>query len=51
MPVTYDLAARFAQTSGLLYFVALFAGVALYAVWPRNPGRSDAAARPPLAEE
>ena len=51
MPVTYDLAARFAQTSGLLYFVALFAGVALYALWPRNQGRFDAAARLPLDEE
>ncbi|KMO13445.1 cytochrome C oxidase [Methylobacterium indicum] len=49
--MTYDLAARFAQTSGLLYFVALFAGVALYAVWPRNQGRFDAAARLPLDEE
>ncbi|BAQ48626.1 MULTISPECIES: cbb3-type cytochrome c oxidase subunit 3 [Methylobacterium] len=49
--MTYDLAARFAQTSGLLYFVALFAGVGLYALWPRNQGRFDAAARLPLDEE
>ena len=49
--MTYDLASRFAQTSGLLYFVALFAGVGLYALWPRTPGRFDAAARLPLDEE
>ncbi|ACL57098.1 cbb3-type cytochrome c oxidase subunit 3 [Methylobacterium nodulans] len=49
--MSYDLAARFAQTSGLLYFVGLFAGALLYALWPRHQGRFDAAARLPLDEE
>ncbi|ACA17677.1 Cbb3-type cytochrome oxidase component [Methylobacterium sp. 4-46] len=49
--MTYDIASRFAQTSGLLYFVGLFAGVTLYALWPRNRARFDAAARLPLDEE
>ena len=49
--MTYDLASRVAQKIGLLYFVALFAGVGLYALWPRNRGRFDAAARLPLDEE
>ena len=49
--MTYETAAGFAQTSGLIYFVLMFAGAALYALWPRNKGRFDAAARLPLSEE
>jgi cytochrome c oxidase cbb3-type subunit 4 len=50
-PLTYERAAAFAQTSGLLYFVGVFVAVALYAFWPRNRARFDAAARLPLTEE
>ena len=39
--MTYESAAAFAQTSGLLYFVGMFAAVALYAFWPRNRARFD----------
>ncbi len=49
--MTYQFLAGFAQTGGLLYFVALFLGVALYAFWPRNRPRFDEAARIPLRED
>jgi cytochrome c oxidase cbb3-type subunit 4 len=49
--MTYEHAAAFAQTSGLVYFVGIFAGVCLYAFWPRNRVRFDAAAHLPLIED
>jgi cytochrome c oxidase cbb3-type subunit 4 len=49
--MTYQLLAGFAQTGGLLYFVAMFAAAALYAFWPRNRSRFDEAARIPLSED
>ena len=32
----YETAASFAQTWGLVYFVLIFLGVLVYALWPRN---------------
>ena len=49
--MSYQMLAGFAQTGGLLYFVGMFAGVALYAFWPRNRSRFDEAARMPLSED
>ncbi|MGH1571724.1 cbb3-type cytochrome c oxidase subunit 3 [Methylobacterium sp. P31] len=49
--MTYESAAAFAQTSGLLYFVGIFTAVAVYAFWPRNRARFDAAAHLPLSED
>jgi len=49
--MTYQVLAAFAQTGGLLYFIALFLGVGLYAFWPRNRSRFDAAAHMPLSED
>ena len=49
--MTYENASAFAQTSGLLYFVAIFMAVAVYAFWPRNRARFDAAAHLPLNED
>lgn len=49
--MTYAALAQFAQTWGTLYFIALFAGVLVYALRPRNKARFDAAARLPLEEE
>ncbi|CAA2160077.1 hypothetical protein MBRA_05243 [Methylobacterium brachiatum] len=49
--MTYESASAFAQTSGLLYFVGIFAAVCLYALWPRNRARFDAAAQLPLSED
>lgn len=49
--MTYESASAFAQTSGLLYFVGIFTAVCLYALWPRNRSRFDAAAHLPLIED
>lgn len=49
--MTYENASAFAQTSGLLYFFGIFLAVILYAFWPRNRSRFDAAAHLPLIED
>jgi cytochrome c oxidase cbb3-type subunit 4 len=49
--MTYQVVAEFAQTGGLVYFVLMFLGAALYALWPRNRARFDHAARMPLSED
>ena len=46
----YETLSSFAQTGGLVYFVALFAGALTYAFWPRNQATFDAAATAPLNE-
>lgn len=51
MPETYKLAAEFAQTWGLAYFVMVFAIVLIYALWPSSKERFDTAARLPLRED
>ncbi len=51
MNETYRMLAEFAQTWGLLYFVAIFAGVLVYALAPSRRDRFDAAARLPLQED
>ncbi|MFN3855193.1 cbb3-type cytochrome c oxidase subunit 3 [Phreatobacter sp.] len=48
---TYSTLASFAQTAGLLYFIAMFLAVAVYAFWPRNKARFDDAAQIPLRED
>ncbi|MGE0232759.1 MAG: cbb3-type cytochrome c oxidase subunit 3 [Flavobacteriaceae bacterium] len=49
--MTYTALAHFAQTWGLLYFVLIFAGVLVYALWPANRRRFDDAAYIPLRED
>lgn len=51
MAETYRLLATFAQTWGLLYFVALFLGVLIYALKPSRRGEFERAARLPLTED
>ena len=51
MPTTYSAFAQFAQTWGLLYFVAAFLGVLVYAFWPSRKEKFDEAARMPLRED
>ena len=51
MPATYKMLAAFAQTWGLLYFVAVFAAVLVYALWPSRQRQFDEAARMPLRED
>ena len=51
MDATYRAAAEFAQTWGLVYFVAIFVAVLLYALWPSRQQQFDDAARIPLQED
>jgi cytochrome c oxidase cbb3-type subunit IV len=48
---TYQLLAGFAQTWGLVYFVAVFLAVLAYALSPSQKSRFDTAARMPLQED
>jgi cytochrome c oxidase cbb3-type subunit 4 len=48
---TYTSLAAFAQSFGVLYFMAIFAGVLAYAMWPKNGRRFDDAAHLPLRED
>jgi cytochrome c oxidase cbb3-type subunit 4 len=47
----YEKVAEFASTYGLIYFMILFAGVLVYAFWPKNKEKFDEAARRPLEED
>ena len=53
MDPTYKAVAEFAQTWGLVYFIAIFAVVLVYALWPsrKQQKRFDDAARIPLKED
>ncbi|HIK64689.1 MAG TPA: cbb3-type cytochrome c oxidase subunit 3 [Henriciella marina] len=46
----YEKLSRFAQTGGLIYFVAIFAAVLAYALWPKNQKKFDKAASLPLSD-
>lgn len=46
----YEMLASFAQTWGMLLFIALFIGGGVYALWPKNQADFDAAARAPLMD-
>jgi cytochrome c oxidase cbb3-type subunit 4 len=51
MSETYKTLAEFAQTWGLVYFVAVFLLVVVYALWPSNKAKFDDAAHMPLRED
>jgi cytochrome c oxidase cbb3-type subunit 4 len=51
MADTYRTLAEFAQTWGLVYFVAMFIVVLVYALNPRRQKQFDEAARLPLKED
>ena len=51
MSPTYAFFAHFAQTWGLVYFVAIFLAVLAYALWPANQKQFDESARLPLRED
>jgi len=48
---TYKALAQFAQTGGMLYFLAVFVVTLLYAFWPSLEGKFDEYARMPLRED
>jgi cytochrome c oxidase cbb3-type subunit 4 len=49
--MTYEQVASITQVGALLLFVALFAGVLVYAFWPGNKKRFEEAARLPLEKD
>jgi cytochrome c oxidase cbb3-type subunit 4 len=51
MNSTYQTVAEFAQTWGLVYFVAVFLAVLIYALWPSSQRQFDEDARIPLRED
>ena len=51
MTTTYEAVAEFAQTWGLIYFVAVFLAVLVYVMWPSRKKRYEEAARMPLRED
>jgi len=51
MNATYRALAEFAQSWGLVYFLAVFLTVLVYALWPSRQAEFDAAARMPLRED
>jgi len=46
--MTYDTVAQFSQITSLFLFIALFIGVIVYAFWPGNRRRFEAAQRQAL---
>lgn len=46
----YEFLSSFAQTWGLLLFIAGFGAIVTYALWPRNQAKFDRFARLPLEE-
>jgi cytochrome c oxidase cbb3-type subunit 4 len=46
--MTYDTIATVSQVTSLLMFIAMFVAVLVYALWPRNGSRFDAAQRSAL---
>lgn len=48
--MTYEQVASISQVAALLFFIALFAAVVIYAFWPGNKKRFDEAAKLPLED-
>lgn len=49
--MTHDDIVAFASSAGLIYFIILFVAVLVYALWPANKRKFDAAARSLLKED
>jgi cytochrome c oxidase cbb3-type subunit IV len=49
--MSYEQVASVSQVVALVFFVALFAGVLLYAFWPGNKKRFEQASRLPLEKD
>jgi cytochrome c oxidase cbb3-type subunit IV len=47
----YALLAWIAQSVGMFSFIAAFAAITLYALWPRNKAKFAEAAAAPLRED
>ena len=51
MSPSYEFFSHLAQTWGLVYFVAIFIAVLVYALWPSRQKQFDDAARMPIRED
>jgi len=51
MGLDHDTALWFSKSIGLFYLIAFAIGVVVYAYWPSNRKRFDAAARSILSDE
>ena len=49
--MTYEQVASISQVAALLFFIALFAAVVIYAFWPGNKKKFDEAAQLPLEQD
>jgi len=49
--MSYENVASISQVVALLFFIALFVAVLVYAFWPGNKKRFDEAARLPLEDD
>ncbi len=49
--MTYQDVVSFSGPYGLIYFLILFVGVLVYALWPGNKKKFEKAARMPLEED
>jgi cytochrome c oxidase cbb3-type subunit 4 len=49
--VTYETVSKFAQQGGSVYFILIFLAGLAYALWPKNKGAFDQAARLPFDED
>ncbi len=47
----YEDAASFAGSFGLIFFIAMFVIVLVYALWPGNKRKFDHAARMPMKDD
>ncbi len=51
MSPSYETLTEFARSAGTLYCFAMFLGILVYALWPRNQEKFNRAARAPLTED
>ena len=49
--MTYELVSGITQVAALLFFIALFVGVVIYAFWPGNKKRFEKDAKIPLQKD
>ena len=49
--MSYDTVAAITQIEALLFFIALFVGVVVYAFWPGNKKRFEQASKIPLEKD
>ena len=49
--MTYEQVASISQVAALLFFIALFVGVLVYAFWPGNKKKFEEAAQLPLEQD